>query len=132
MYQVIKVTSMNEPWWFFEGWRDEIDKLERFEDFERALNFYKVEWHKLSVTYDEYDSRKNLLAAFWNVGEFVWCDACDESLQLFHGLMLLKDYEKLSDEMTNYIYEKRTTQPPEKVCTKKEVNVTYKEIKSDL
>ena len=31
MYQVLTLYGENEPWWFFEGWQDEIRGLKQFD-----------------------------------------------------------------------------------------------------
>ena len=33
MYQVIKMYGDLEPWWFLEGWKDDVVETQEFEDY---------------------------------------------------------------------------------------------------
>ena len=96
MYRVVELDILYEPWWFFEGWKDDIVKMREFQDFTQALDFYKEYQRQMSANFEDSDSRGSLLQAYWNEEERAWCDACDEDIQRFHGLCLLKGWEKIS------------------------------------
>lgn len=96
MYQVIKMYGDWEPWWFLENWQDDIIAELSFECFEDALLVYEAEWQFLKNCLPSYQSRKNLLAAFWDKKEQRWCEECDDYLQQYYSLLLLKDGEELA------------------------------------
>lgn len=97
VYQVIVTYSENEPWWFFEEWQEDIVEEKSFETFCSAKKHYDDLFEQLKITYEENRVKPPLLAAFWNDGELIYCDDCDEELQAYKGLMLVKDYQKLDD-----------------------------------
>ena len=35
--------------------------------------------------------KKNCFFAFWSTKEKVFCDACDEDLQVYHGIIVMRD-----------------------------------------
>lgn len=108
MYQVILTYGENEPWWFFEDWQEDIIEEKNFEDFSSAKTYFEEVMSTLTQQYAKERMKPPLLAAFWNEGETVYCEDCDEDLQAYKGLMLLKDYQKLDngelkkDEATDY------------------------------
>lgn len=44
---------------------------------------------------------KNTLAAFWCDEEKCFCEECDDDLQVYHGLLVLKDGEHDPDLIGN-------------------------------
>ena len=36
MYRVVTMYGTDEPWWFFEGWKEEIVSVDEFDDFYKA------------------------------------------------------------------------------------------------
>ncbi len=104
MYQVITMYGDNEPWWFFDEWREDIVEEKQFETLEAAERYYVAKWQELSPNYSYINTKPNYLAAFWNDGDERWCEECDEDLQQYQGLALLKDDEPVSfnnkDELT--------------------------------
>lgn len=97
MYQVILTYGENEPWWFFEDWQEDIIEEKKFEDFSSAKTYFEEVMSTLKQQYAKERMKPPLLAAFWNEGETVYCEDCDEDLQAYKGLMLLKDYQKLDN-----------------------------------
>ena len=41
MYQVVEMKGDMEPWWFLEGWQEDIISTKEFENFYDALKYYK-------------------------------------------------------------------------------------------
>ena len=33
MYRVVTMYGTDEPWWFFEGWKEDIVSVDEFDDF---------------------------------------------------------------------------------------------------
>lgn len=108
MYQVIQTYSENEPWWFFEEWKDDIVVEQTFSSFEHAEEAFLKIYKTHHEAYDDLSCKNPYLVAFWNENELIYCEDCDEDLQAYMGLMLVKDYQKIndgdntSDETTNY------------------------------
>lgn len=92
--------SVNEPWWFFDGWRSEITFEENFVNFSDARAVYELLWSEMATVYMDHETRLSSLSAFLNPNEMMWCDACDEYLQRYHGLALLEDYATISPSVT--------------------------------
>ncbi|MGO2100213.1 DUF1033 family protein [Vagococcus salmoninarum] len=108
MYQLITTYSENEPWWFFDDWEDDIVEETLFADLASAQLAYQEKFAQLQAKYSMMKEKPDYLTAFWNEGELLYCDDCDEDLQQYKGLMLLRHCRKLSedgkdnDETTNY------------------------------
>ena len=81
MYRVVEMRGDNEPWWFFENWRDDIVAKYEFDNFYDALKVYKQEWQRLAHDYPEFKSQEDFLSAFWVKSEKRWCTECAEDLQ---------------------------------------------------
>lgn len=95
MYQVIKMYGDFEPWWFVDGWEENIVKQKSFSSYEEALSYYQKEWVYLSEEYSEKKSQHGMMTAFWDPTDRYWCEECDEYLQRFHSLMLIESRELL-------------------------------------
>ncbi|MDR0200405.1 MAG: DUF1033 family protein [Streptococcaceae bacterium] len=96
MYQVVEMTGFNEPWWFADGWRDDIVSLDSFAELSQALTIYEIRFQEALVKFDNHATHAKVLSAFWNPGEIAWCEPCEDNLQIYHGLLLLRDYEKVT------------------------------------
>ena len=91
MYRVIEMYGDCEPWWFLEGWEDDIVSSRKFEDYYQALKYYKQKWLELNEHFPSYKSRSDLMTIFWDTKEQEWCEDCSEDVQLFHSIVLLED-----------------------------------------
>ena len=90
MYRVIEMYGDFEPWWFLEGWEEDIVAL--------------------------YKSRSDLMTIFWDPEDQRWCDECDEYLQQYHSLALLQDEQVIPDEKLRPGYEKQTGKERHRSC----------------
>ncbi len=97
VYQVIVTYSENEPWWFFEEWQEDIVAEKQFDKICEAKRYYDKLFLKFQQEYEQIKVKPPLLSAFWHEGELIYCDDCDEELQAYKGLMLVKEYQKLDD-----------------------------------
>lgn len=98
MYQVVTMYGDNEPWWFFEDWEKDIQSEVVFGTFSEAANYYCQQWQKLRGEYPHQNSKENFLAAFWDETDERWCEECDDYLQEYLGLALLKDHQAVSQK----------------------------------
>ena len=49
MYRVIEMYGDFEPWWFLEGWEEDIVASKKFDQYYDALKYYKLvglDWNK--------------------------------------------------------------------------------------
>ncbi|WP_213173275.1 DUF1033 family protein [Enterococcus sp. MMGLQ5-1] len=91
MYQVIEMYGDNEPWWFFEGWKDDIIDSHQFNNLADALLFYNRKLLELKSTHEIHKEHVGYLNAFWDHDDDRWCEECEDFLQQYFGLLLLKD-----------------------------------------
>lgn len=47
MYRVIEMYGDFEPWWFLEGWEEDIVASRKFDQYYDALKYYKTCWFRL-------------------------------------------------------------------------------------
>ena len=97
MYQVITMYGENEPWWFFEGWEEDTVEKREFAAFDQGKAYFDQLTQQYTETYEKHRSKELFLTAFWNEGETTYCEDCDEDLQAYKGIMLLKNNEKITD-----------------------------------
>ena len=81
MYQVVEMKGDMEPWWFLEGWQEDIISTKEFENFYDALKYYKKLWFAMEEILPSYISRSSVMTAFWDQEDKHWCEECDEYLQ---------------------------------------------------
>lgn len=96
-WEVITTKGEAEPWWFFKGWQESIIETRYFKDQSSASSYYLQQFASLKTKYQFAKVKKNTLAAFWNEDEYVYCTSCDDDLQLYYGLLILKNGEPFSD-----------------------------------
>lgn len=124
MYQVITMYGDNEPWWFFDEWQKDIEEKKVFDYLKEAEEYYIEKRELLLSTYEHVNIKGRYLAAFWNDGDERWCEDCEEELQQYKGLALLKEYEKISvDNQTDRGEQSVNKKIKNKSC---KINVIYK------
>lgn len=116
MYQVVIMYGDNEPWWFFEDWRQDIKSESTFDTLEDAQAYYKQQWEQLQEEYSQINARPNYLCAFWNEGDERWCEECDDDLQQYLGIALLQEYQPVMVESGKEFYEATNSSGKAKRC----------------
>ena len=116
VYQVITMYGDNEPWWFFEEWKADIQEELTFVTLEEAQKFYQSKWRAICAEYEYIHAKPNYLCAFWNEEEERWCEECDEFLQQYVGLALLENYQPLKIESEREFYETTNSSGKAKRC----------------
>ncbi|MEW9501753.1 DUF1033 family protein [Jeotgalibacillus marinus] len=102
MWRIIQLKSDAEPWWFLDGWRDDTVNEWTFNEKEAAFDFYRVIIEEMVTKYPNVRVKRGTQIAFWCEGELLFCDSCDEDLQLYHGILMMKDEAPFTNEhMTN-------------------------------
>ena len=64
MYCVIEMYGDYEPWWFLDGWEEDIVAKKQFDDYYEALKYYKSRWLQMEEQSPLYKSRSDLRQFF--------------------------------------------------------------------
>lgn len=64
MYRVIEMYGDFEPWWFIEGWEEDVIMSQSFDKYYDALKYYKSCWFELEKKNPLYKSRSDLMTIF--------------------------------------------------------------------
>lgn len=91
MFEVIYMKAEYEPWWMFEGWEETICSRRSFDDAKTAKTYFETVLTGFRKKYECEAMKKNCFYAFWSEDEKQFCEGCDEDLQLYHGVILMKD-----------------------------------------
>lgn len=87
MYKIICMKADYEPWWQFEDMEDKFTEIMSYDSFEQ----YELKVHELlqsyRTQYKNEGSREDRYFAFWNEGEWEYCEGCDEDLQTYYGMI---------------------------------------------
>lgn len=78
-----------EPWWMFSEWEEHIISRHSFESEEEAKIFLETVLTKLRQTYDQERVKKGCFFALWTESERSFCEACDDDVQIYHGVILM-------------------------------------------
>ncbi|MDT2828003.1 MAG: DUF1033 family protein [Enterococcus viikkiensis] len=120
MYQVITMYGDNEPWWFFEEWQADIQETTSFDSLDKAVDYYENRWNELRNTNTYSNAKQNFLSAFWKEQDERWCEECDDYLQQYWGLALLKDEQPLTVDSRKEFYETANYSGKAKCCKRLE------------
>ncbi|PCS12698.1 hypothetical protein RU90_GL000221 [Lactococcus lactis subsp. hordniae] len=122
MYRVVTMYGTDEPWWFFDGWKEDIVSVDEFDDFYKALKCYKKECFEMAENFKEFTSKSGLQTAFWKNGDEEWCEDCVGYLQRYHSIALLEDWHAIPLEKKRSGYSKKSGELPERFCSMKTEN----------
>lgn len=115
MYQVITMYGDYEPWWFLDNWQKDIEGKKEFSDFLKAKAYFQEKSQELEKIYPYTKTKDFFLTAFWQEEDLRWCEECEDELQQYHGLLLLKDGEKIN-ESGDLLIEKKVSLTFGKIC----------------
>jgi hypothetical protein len=98
-WKVVRMSGEAEPWWFFSGWEKDITEEIVCANEKEAFDQFIILVQELNDKFQHSKQKKNTVA-FWNEDEKVFCEECDDDLQLFHGLLLMegKNPKSFTDE----------------------------------
>ncbi|WP_201715112.1 DUF1033 family protein [Rossellomorea arthrocnemi] len=109
-WRVLTTKSDAEPWWFFEGWEKDIIKELTFDNRNEAVASFLMELRRLSENYPKSKTKKFHSVAFWDPEDIDFCEACDDDLQVYYGLVIFENdqpmeiqEEAIITEITNLI-----------------------------
>ncbi|MEI5908889.1 DUF1033 family protein [Bacillus spongiae] len=89
VWHVYETRGEYEPWWFFEGWESSISKESTFISKENAMDYFIQRIEALKRHNPNVKAKSYSTIAFWKKEEKIFCEACDEDLQLYTGLILM-------------------------------------------
>jgi hypothetical protein len=95
IWSVILTKSDAEPWWFFDDWKRDIVNEWKYTDKNEAIKKYLDESVRLSMIFPGMKTKKYNSIAFWNENEVVFCEGCDDDLQVYHGIILFENEEPM-------------------------------------
>ena len=116
MYSVIEMYGDYEPWWFLDGWEDDIIEKRYFDDYYTALKYYKNRWLEMSEASPLYKSRSDLMTIFWDPADQRWCEECNEDIQQYHSLLLLENESKIPKSKYRPGYRKQNATEKHRIC----------------
>ena len=113
MYRVIEMYGDFEPWWFLEGWEEDIVASKKFDQYYDALKYYKTCWFRLEQESPLYKSRSDLMTIFWDPADQRWCDSVmsiynNTILWLFCRMSRLSQMKNYAQAMKNKLVRKGT------------------------
>lgn len=89
MFEVIYMKAEFEPWWMFEEWEEMVLSRRSFENIVEAKKHLENMLQNFRTKYDNEAMKKECFYAFWTEDEKSFCEACDNDLQIYHGIILL-------------------------------------------
>lgn len=84
-----------EPWWMFDDWEASIISRQSFANIVESNMYLKELLDNLRKVHPNEAMKKDCFFAFWSTNEKEFCEACDENLQIYHGVILMKEGEPL-------------------------------------
>jgi hypothetical protein len=91
MNEIIYMKAGYEPWWMFSGWEEYIVDKQVFTCDKEASAYLESLLSKFRSMYPHEANQKGACWAFWTEDEQEFCEACDDDLQTYHGVMWLND-----------------------------------------
>lgn len=88
MYKVIYMKADYEPWWQFEGWESNIVSSTIYDTEEQCLLALNDLLAKFRNHYEHEESKEDKYFAFWSDDESEYCEACDDDIQIYHGIII--------------------------------------------
>ena len=90
MYKIIYMKADYEPWWKFEGWESNIVSIDQFETEEDLEKKLKEKLKAFRQKYEHEAIKEDQYYAFWTDEEREYCEACEDDIQIFHGIIVEK------------------------------------------
>jgi len=90
MNEIIYMKAGYEPWWMFAGWEKTIIEKHVFSTEAEAKSYLESMLNKFRSEYPHEANQKGTCWAFWSEDEQEFCEACDDDLQTYHGVLWLQ------------------------------------------
>ena len=91
MNEIIYMKAEYEPWWMFSGWEKTIVEKQVFPSEDEARIYLEEVLNRFREIYPNEARQKGACWAFWTEEEQEFCEACDDDLQTFHGVIWLQN-----------------------------------------
>lgn len=91
MHEIVYIKSFYEPWWMLEGWEQDIVERKKFTSIIEATRFRNEIAEKLKIDFPEHKTKGEEFDVYWLIGDTAYCPDCEEDLQVYHGIIWLKD-----------------------------------------
>lgn len=91
MNEIIYMKAEYEPWWMFSGWEKTIIEKHVFTNDADARTYLESILSRFRNEYPHEENKKGACWAFWTEDEQEFCEACDDDLQTYHGVLWLKN-----------------------------------------
>ncbi|WP_036198518.1 DUF1033 family protein [Ureibacillus sinduriensis] len=88
MYQIIYMKADYEPWWQFEGWESTIVSTTLFETEKEFQEGLQATFMDFRQKFEHEASKEDKYYAFWTEEEREYCEACEDDIQIFHGIII--------------------------------------------
>ena len=79
-----------EPWWMFEGWESNIVATSQFETEQELQKNLEATLNSFRQKYEHESSKNDKYYAFWTDDEREYCEACEDDIQIYHGIIVDK------------------------------------------
>ncbi|MEK9198175.1 DUF1033 family protein [Ureibacillus sp. 179-F W5.1 NHS] len=90
VYQLIYMKADYEPWWKFEGWESNIVLTKQFQTEAELKKGLQEMLQDFRSRYEHEANKEGVYYAFWTDEEREYCDACDDDIQIYHGIIVEK------------------------------------------
>lgn len=90
LYKIFYMQADYEPWWQFDGWEQYVKETYLFETEEKFDAALQTLLKSFGDRYPNNREKEGRFFAFWSDDEQQYCEGCDEDVQIYHGLVLVK------------------------------------------
>ena len=87
MYKLILMKAEYEPWWQFEDMEEKFIEVKNYSTIEEYEQEASELLSKYRLLYKKEKSKGGKYFAFWKEGEVLYCEGCDEDLQIYYGII---------------------------------------------
>ena len=90
VYQITYMKADYEPWWMFEGWETNIVTTSEFESEEEFKEKLQETLLSFRQKYEHETTKDEKYYVFWTDVEREYCEACEDDIQIYHGIIIDK------------------------------------------
>ena len=87
MYKLILMKAEYEPWWQFEDMEEKFTDVKIYSTIEKYEQEASELLSKYRLLYKNEESKDGKYFAFWKEGDLMYCEGCDEDLQIYYGII---------------------------------------------
>ena len=87
MYKLILMKAEYEPWWQFEDMEEKFTDVKIYSTIEKYEQEASELLSKYRLLYKNEESKDGKYFAFWKDDDLLYCEGCDEDLQIYYGII---------------------------------------------